>query len=158
MSDKRPVSIVEGKNIESAWFLESSIGEVTEDYCMKVSSKKAALEQQLAQIEKELKSIERSAAFKKENPISRALNNLMKKHGCSKNDLISILQGDSAAPVKRSVASSSKTKKPRKLQVFKNPNTGETVETRGGNHKVLKAWKSEHKLANIDEWLVAVKD
>ena len=125
---------------------------------MKVSSKKAALEQQLAQIEKELKSIERSAAFKKENVISRALNNLMKKHGCSKNDLISILQGDSAAPAKRSVASSSKTRKPRKLKVFKNPNTGETVETRGGNHKVLKAWKSEYNLANIDEWLVAVKD
>ena len=37
-------------------------------------------------------------------------------------------------------------------------NTGETVETRGGNHKILKAWKSEYNLANIDEWLVAVKD
>ena len=67
---------------------------------MKVSSKKAALEQQLAQIEKELKSIERSAAFKKENAISRALNNLMKKHGCSKNDLILILQRGSVAPEK----------------------------------------------------------
>ena len=125
---------------------------------MTISSKKAALEQQLARIEKELKSIERSAAFKKENALSRALNNLMKKHGCSKNDLISILQGDSTAPAKRSAGSSGKTRKPRKLKVFKNPNTGETVETRGGNHRVLKAWKSEHNLANIDEWLVAVKD
>ena len=125
---------------------------------MKVSSKKAALEQQLAQIEKELKSIERSAAFKKENAISRALNNLMKKHGCSKNDLISILQGNSAAPAKRSVASSSKTRKPRKLKVFKNPNTGEIVETRGGNHKVLKAWKTQYKLADINEWLVSTRD
>ena len=124
---------------------------------MKVSSKKAALEQQLAQIEKELKSIERSAAFKKENAISRALSNLMKKHGCSKNDLISILQGDTAAAAKRSAASSSKTRKPRRLKIFKNPYTGETVETRGGNHKVLKAWKSEYNLANIDEWLVPDK-
>ena len=125
---------------------------------MTISSKKAALEQQLARIEKELKSIERSAAFKKENAISRALNNLMKKHGCSKNDLISILQDDSGSPAKRSVASSSKTRKPRKLKVFKNPDTGETVETRGGNHKVLKAWKSDYNLVNINEWLVAVKD
>ena len=125
---------------------------------MNVSSKKAALEQQLAQIEKELKSIERSAAFKKETAVSKALNNLMRKHGCSKNDLISILQGDSTEPSKRSSASSSRTRKPRKLKIFKNPNTGETVETRGGNHKVLKAWKSEYSLANIDEWLVAVED
>ena len=125
---------------------------------MKVSSKKAALEKQLAQIEKELKSIERSAAFKKEKAISRALYNLMKKHGCSKNDLISILRGDSESPAKRSEALLKKTRKPRKLKIFKNPNTGETVETRGGNHNVLKAWKSEYNLANIDEWLVAVKD
>ena len=125
---------------------------------MRVSSKKAALEQQLARIEKEIKSIESSTAFKKENAINRALNNLLKKHGCSKNDLISILQGDSTEPSKRSLASSSRTRKPRKLKIFKNPNTGETVETRGGNHKVLKAWKSEYSLANIDEWLVAVKD
>ena len=125
---------------------------------MQISSKKAALEQQLAQIEKELKSIERSAAFKKENAISRALNNLMKKHSCSKNDIISILQGDSSAPAKRTRAVPEKTRKSRKLKVFKNPNTGEVVETRGGNHKVLKAWKSDYNLANIDEWLVAVKD
>ena len=125
---------------------------------MKVSSKKAALEKQLAQIEKELKSIERSAAFRKENAIVRALNNLMKKHGCSKSDLVSILQDDVKVPAKRSVALSAKTRKPRKLKVFKNPHTGETVETRGGNHKVLKAWKNEYKLTNIDEWLVSVKD
>ena len=125
---------------------------------MKVSSRKAALIQKLAQIEKELKIIERSAAYKKENAVTRALNNLMKKHGLSKNDLISILQEDSASPAKRSAASSSKTRKPRKLKVFKNPNTGETVETRGGNHKILKAWKSEYNLTNIDEWLVAIKD
>lgn len=125
---------------------------------MKVSSKKAALEQQLAQIEKELKSIERSAAFKRENAINRALTNLMKKHGCSKNDLISILQGTSATRTGRVRNATSKTRKPRKLKVFKNPNTGEIVETRGGNHKTLKAWKTEYKLANIDEWLVTVKD
>tara|TARA_A100001015_G_scaffold277154_1_gene336062 strand:+ start:261 stop:638 length:378 start_codon:yes stop_codon:yes gene_type:complete len=125
---------------------------------MNVSSKKAALERQLKQIEKELKVIERSTAFKKENAIIKALSNLMKRHGCSKTDLISILQGDSSSPAERSKISSNKTRKPRKLKVFKNPITGETVETRGGNHKVLKAWKSDHNLANIDEWLVDIKD
>jgi hypothetical protein len=126
---------------------------------VKITTKKAQIEKQLAQLEKELKSIENSAAFRKENAIKRALNNLMKKHGCSKADLIAILQGDAQAPAKRGrKAAAVGSRKPRKLKIFKNPNTGETVETRGGNHKVLKAWKAEYKLANIDEWLVGTKD
>ena len=126
---------------------------------LKISTKKAQLEKQLAQLEKELKSIENSAAFRKENAVKRALANLMKKHGCSKADLIALLQDDSSAPAKRGKKpAASGMRKPRKLKIFRNPNTGETVETRGGNHKVLKAWKAEHNLANIDEWLVGTKD
>ena len=126
---------------------------------MKISNKKAALEQQMAQIEKELKSIEKSAAFKKENAISRSLNSLMKKHGCSKNDLITLLQEGSSAPAKRVRKPATKsTRKPRMLKVYKNPTTGETVETRGGNHKVLKAWKLEYKTANIEDWVIETKN
>lgn len=125
---------------------------------MRVTTKKAAIEKQMAQLEKELKSIESSAAFKKENTVKRALTNLMKKHGYSKNDLIALLQSDESAPVKSRKKPAAKTRKPRKLKVFKNPETGETVETRGGNHKVLKAWKTQYKLENIDKWLVETKD
>ena len=125
---------------------------------MKVTTKKAAIEKQMAQLEKELKSIENSAAFKKENAIKRALSNVMKKHGCSQNDLIALLQGDQSEPVKRRKKPTANKRKPRKLKVFKNPETGEIVETRGGNHKVLKAWKAQYNLANIDDWLIETKD
>jgi hypothetical protein len=125
---------------------------------MNVSSKKAALEKKLAQIEKEIAIIHRSAAFKKEKAIEKALNILMKKHGCSKKELISILQSGTRPSTVRAKIPSAKTRKTRKLKIYKNPNTGETVETRGGNHKILKSWKIQHKLANIDEWLIAVKD
>ena len=125
---------------------------------MKVTTKKAAIEKQMAQLEKELKSIENSAAFKKENAIKRALTSLMKKHGCSKNDLIALLQEGGSEPVRHGKKAAATTRKPRKLKIFKNPRTGETVETRGGNHKVLKAWKAKYKLKNIDDWLVGTKD
>ena len=127
---------------------------------MKISTKKAQLEKQLVQLEKELKSIENSAAFRKENAVKKALASLMKKHGCSKTDLIALLQNDTSAPAKRRRAptKAKSSRKPRKLKIFKNPNTGETVETRGGNHKVLKAWKAKYKLTNIDDWLVGTKD
>ncbi|MGY8832516.1 MAG: DNA binding protein, partial [Pseudomonadales bacterium] len=39
--------------------------------------------------------------------------------------------------------------------VYKNPNNGEVVETKGGNNKVLKAWKAEHGAAVVDGWLQA---
>lgn len=125
---------------------------------MKASTRKAAIEKQLAQLEKELKSIENSAAFKKENAVKRGLTNLMKKHGCSRNDLINLLQGDESEPVKRGKKPGTTTRKRRKLKVFKNPETGQTVETRGGNHKVLKTWKTQYNLENIDSWLIETKD
>jgi hypothetical protein len=125
---------------------------------MKVTTKKAAIEKQMAQLEKELKSIENSVAFKKENAVKRALANLMKKHSCSQSDLIALLQADESEPSKRRKKPAATKRKPRKLKVFKNPETGETVETRGGNHKVLKAWKAQYKLSNIDDWLFETKD
>jgi len=125
---------------------------------MKVSTKKAAIEKQMAQLERELKSIENSAAFKKERTIMRGLTNLMKKHACSKSDLVALLQADESKPVKRGEKPSAKPRKRRKLKVFKNPETGETIETRGGNHKVLKIWKNRYNLADIDEWLIETKD
>ena len=125
---------------------------------MKFTTKKVAIEKQMAQLEKELKSIEKSAAFKKENAVKRALTNLMKKHNCSPSDLIALLRSDESEPSKRRKKPVSTKRKPRKLKVFKNPETGETVETRGGNHRVLKAWKAKYKLSNVDDWLVDTKD
>jgi polyphosphate kinase 2 (PPK2 family) len=129
-----------------------------ESYNMRISSKKATLERQLALIEKELKSIERSAAFKKENAIARSLNNLMKKYSCTTKDLIAILQGNSSAPTKRVAKKSTKTRKPRKLKIYRNPKTGDTVETRGGNHRVLKAWKEKYEMSSLDSWLIEERE
>ena len=39
------------------------------------------------------------------------------------------------------------------MKVFKNPYTGEVVETKGGNHKVLKSWKAEHGAETVESWL-----
>ena len=125
---------------------------------MQVSTRKEAIEKQMAQLERELKSIESSPAFKKEIAVKRALARLMKKHSCSKSDLITLLKGDESAPVKRGKRPAVTTRKPRKLKVFKNPETGEMVETRGGNHKVLKAWKAQYNLESIDDWLIETKD
>lgn len=47
-------------------------------------------------------------------------------------------------------------RKPRSLKVYRNPLTGEVVETRGGNHTVLKAWKAEHGKDTVEGWVEKV--
>jgi hypothetical protein len=51
------------------------------------------------------------------------------------------------------VESKAGSRKPRQVKVYKNPETGEVVETKGGNHKTLKEWKAEHGSATVESWL-----
>lgn len=41
----------------------------------------------------------------------------------------------------------------RKLKVYRNPHTGELVRTKGGNHRTLKQWKSQHGAGLVESWL-----
>lgn len=43
-------------------------------------------------------------------------------------------------------------KNKRRLKRYTNPHTHEVVETRGGNHKKIKAWRNEHGNAAVDSW------
>jgi hypothetical protein len=51
------------------------------------------------------------------------------------------------------VESKSGSRKPRQMKVYKNPHTGELIETKAGNHKGLKEWKAEHGSATVESWL-----
>ena len=51
----------------------------------------------------------------------------------------------------------SKRRRKRKLKVYRNPETGEVVETRGGNQKTLKAWKEQYGAETVDSWLIEEK-
>ncbi|WP_425326833.1 MULTISPECIES: hypothetical protein [Pseudomonas] len=41
----------------------------------------------------------------------------------------------------------------RTVKVYEDPHPGEIVETQGGNHKILKAWKAEHCAETFESWL-----
>jgi hypothetical protein len=45
------------------------------------------------------------------------------------------------------------SRKPRQVKVYKNPYTGEVVETKGGKLKILEEWKAEHGSATVESWL-----
>lgn len=46
-----------------------------------------------------------------------------------------------------------KSRKKRKLKVYTNPHTGDVIETRGGNHAVIKEWKAEYGADEVESWL-----
>lgn len=45
------------------------------------------------------------------------------------------------------------SRKPQAVKVYKTPYTGEIIETKGGNHRQLKEWKTEHGAATVESWV-----
>ncbi|WP_339532474.1 histone-like nucleoid-structuring protein, MvaT/MvaU family [Pseudomonas mucidolens] len=107
-----------------------------------------ALQEQLAQLE----SLKNDAGLKKEIEFEEKLQGLMKTYGKSLRDIIAILDPN---PGKSGIqlAPAPKQRRARVVKVYQNPHTGELIETKGGNHRGLKAWKEEYGASTVDSWL-----
>nr|WP_299241779.1 histone-like nucleoid-structuring protein, MvaT/MvaU family [uncultured Halomonas sp.] len=111
-------------------------------------------EQMLKQIQQELEQMEGDQRLKSELEFKERLEALMQEFGKSASDVIDLLQpNEPSTNAAKSVATGSARRK-RKLKIYKNPNTGEVVETRGGNQKTLKAWKDQYGADTVESWLV----
>jgi len=110
------------------------------------------LEKNLAEQLQALETLKGDAGLKKEIEFESKLRALLAEYGYSLPNVINLLDPKSG---RRAPAAESKTstRKPRQLKVYKNPHTGEVVETKGGNHKTLKEWKAEHGSATVESWL-----
>ena len=110
------------------------------------------LEKHLAEQLQALETLKGDAGLKKEIEFETKLRDLLAKYSYSLKDVINLLdpQAGRRAPAAVSKAGS---RKPRQLKVYKNPHTGEVVETKGGNHKTLKDWKAEHGSDTVESWL-----
>ncbi|QVN04494.1 DNA binding protein [Pseudomonas rhodesiae] len=110
------------------------------------------LEKHLAEHLQALETLKGDACLKKEIEFETKLRDLLANYGYSLKDVINLLDPQAArrAPVVECKAGS---RKPRQWKVYKNPHTGEVVETKGGNHKTLKEWKTKHGAATVESWL-----
>ena len=57
----------------------------------------------------------------------------------------------------KGVSESPAIRKKRMIKEYRNPYEREIVETRGGNHKTLRAWKDQYGAEVVDSWLVEEK-
>ncbi len=110
------------------------------------------LEKHLAEQLQALEALKGDNGLKKEIEFETKLRELLAEYGYSLKNIINLLdpQSSKRGPIS---AATTGTRKLRELKVYKNPHTGEVVETKGGNHKTLKEWKSKHGSNVVENWL-----
>lgn len=110
-----------------------------------------ALEAKLAEQLAQLDALKNDKELKREIEFEQKLRALLGEYNYSLRNIIAILEPSasrSPAPVK-----ARGQRRERATKIYINPKTQERVETKGGNHAVLKAWKAEHGAEVVESWL-----
>lgn len=110
-----------------------------------------ALEAQLAEQMVQLDALKNDDGLKREIEFEQKLRALLGEYSFSLREVKLIL--DPHARPERSAPAARQPRRERQLKVYINPESGERVETKGGNHKLLKAWKSQHGAEIVETWL-----
>ena len=110
------------------------------------------LEKHLAQQLQALEALKGDVGLKQEIEFETKLRALLSEYGYSLPNVINLLDPKAG---RRAPTAEYKTsnRKPRQVKIYKNPHTGEVVETKGGNHKTLKEWKAKYGSATVESWL-----
>lgn len=106
------------------------------------------LEAQLAEQLAALDLLKSDDKFQQEMEFESKLKALLSAYGFSLQTVLDILDPQ---PVLKS-ENQPATRRQRTLKRYTNPHTGEVVETRGGNHAVLNAWKAQYGADEVKTW------
>lgn len=119
----------------------------------KLAEFRAAEEQLKAQLAL-LESLKNDESLQREMEFENKLQELMQEYGKNLADIIAIIDPDLTKKPRGLVAHPEKAaRRARTVKRYKHPETGEVIETKGGNHKVLKAWKAEHGAEAVEGWI-----
>lgn len=114
-----------------------------------------ATEEAIKELQARLASLQQDDGLKKEMEFEEKLRGLMGQYSKSLRDIIAML--DPQAGKGRGVATKPQGEKSqrqaRKVKQYKNPHNGEVIETKGGNHKTLKEWKSQYGSDTVETWV-----
>lgn len=120
---------------------------------LKLAQFRAAEEQLRAQLQL-LDSLKKDESLQREMEFEDKLRELMSEYGQNLGDIIAIIDPDFSKKPRSLVAHpETAPRRARSLKRYKHPDTGEVIETKGGNHKRLKAWKAEHGADVVEGWL-----
>lgn len=103
------------------------------------------------QLEK-LEQMKNDTSLQKEIEFEEKLRSLMEEYDISLEGLVSILDPEAGYTKTASQAKQNKRRQ-RALKTYRNPHDGTVIETKGGNHKILKQWKSQYGSDEVETWL-----
>lgn len=112
------------------------------------------IEERIRELSQRLESLSNDEKLKKEIEFEKQLRDLMAQYGKSPREVAAILEPENKASAKATRTAGGK--RARKIKQYKNPNTGEVIETKGGNHKTLKAWKEQYGADKVESWMSIV--
>lgn len=119
----------------------------------KLAEFRAAEEQLKAQLQL-LESLKNDESLQREMEFESKLQGLMQKYSKNLADIIAIIDPDFSKKPRGLVAHPEKApRRTRNVKRYKHPETGEVIETKGGNHKMLKVWKAEHGAEAVESWI-----
>lgn len=108
-----------------------------------------ALREQLARLE----SLKHDQELKREMEFEDKLKALLQEYDYKLQKIVDILDPQPIHVPELDILEQESGRRVRKLQVWKNPITGEVLETKSGNNKKLKAWKEEYGEKFVSSWL-----
>ena len=112
-----------------------------------------ATEEAIKELQDRLKNMSQDDKLQKELEFEGKLRALMGEYQKSLRDIISMLDPEARSSKSLRPAKTTATKRARKVKQYKNPNTGDVIETKGGNHKTLKEWKAKWGSDVVESWV-----
>ena len=113
-----------------------------------------ATQEAIEELQQRLQALSQDQKLQQELEFVQKLRALMAEYGKSLPAIIAILDPQAAKNSRASQpAKASSSRRSRKTKQYKNPNTGEVIETKGGNHKTLKEWKAQYGNDTVENWM-----
>ena len=112
-----------------------------------------ATEEAIKELQERLQNLSKDDKLQKELEFEGKLRTLMNEYQKSLRDITAMLDPEAKAGKPVRAVKPAGIKRPRKVKQYKNPNTGDVIETKGGNHKTLKEWKAKWGSDEVESWV-----
>lgn len=109
------------------------------------------LEKRIAQQTADLGVLKADPELETEIEFETKLHDLLAKYEKQLADVVSILDGTMGKVETR--AAEGLVRRARQVKLYRNPLTGQTVESKGGNNKLLGAWKAQFGHEEVESWV-----
>jgi len=106
----------------------------------------------IKELQNKLQSLSADDSLKKELEFEEKLRSLMDEYSKTLKDIMLILEPETKALRGFKIKGINNNKRIRKVKRYTNPHNNEVIETRGGNHKTLKEWKTQYGNNVVESW------